>query len=244
MARSRQRVGARGGDIARWCRARETRPQLHARVHRTRGGRMEHHVRRRRRAHLPRRTKRVHDADHGAARDRRRFGVAQRADDRHHRNRPASQTVVLVTREGDGNADHRRGRACRLRGFNRIHVQRTRELDVPIQVRQSGCVLVTTRARRSSARAGGRVADDEPRRHRRRRRDQDRPPGPHEQNTSRPSRGWRVQLARVRTRRDDGWRDARRDTRRDPRRWFERDAGWWRRWELYGAGDVCRVRGG
>ena len=61
-------------------------------------------------------------ADHGAARDRRRFGVAQRADDRHHRHRPASQTVVLVTREGDGNADHRRGRACRLRGFNRIHV--------------------------------------------------------------------------------------------------------------------------
>ena len=61
-------------------------------------------------------------ADHGAARDRRRFGVAQRADDRHHRHRPASQTVVLVTREGDGNADHRRGRACRLGGFNRIHV--------------------------------------------------------------------------------------------------------------------------
>ena len=53
----------------------------------------------------------------------------------------------------------------------------------------------------------------------------------------RASRGWRVQLARVRTRRDDGWRDARRDTRRDARRWFERDAGWRRRWELYGAGD-------
>jgi hypothetical protein len=63
--------------------------------------------------------------------------------------------------------------------------QRTRELDVPVPVRQSCGVLVTTRARRSSARAGGRVADDEPRRHRRRRRDQDRPPGPHEQNASR-----------------------------------------------------------
>jgi len=236
MARSRQRVGARGGDIARWCRARETRPQLHARVHRTRGGRMEHHVRRRRRAHLPRREECFHDAgkfilirvrtirlmmtscfvytDHGAARDCRRPGVAQRADDRHHRHRPTSQTVVLVTREGDGNADRRRGRACRVGGFNRIHVvslflftyfyflflfpyvwaigltscflqQRTRELDVPVQVRQSGGVLVTTRARRPSARAGGRVADDEPRRHRRRRRDQDRPPGPHEQNASR-----------------------------------------------------------